>query len=143
MFAVFGAITLLFVIAVVARNNFNLRVCAICAGIAITWMGLLLLYKLDKYHDTALLALLMGQSIAGIFYLLKDRFPKDLRIFTLPFFLTLTAVMYALITSEFMVSVFAFLTVIWVVGWFVFTSRNDPGKKELAKATMDCCEGEK
>lgn len=143
MLAIFIVITLIFTLAVLARNKLNLRICAMCVSIAITWLGLLLLYKLSRFHDPILLAILMGQSISGLFYTLKDRVPKELRIFTLPFFLTLTAIFYALVTSKLVVPAFVLLAVLWTAGWLIFTSRNDPGKKDLANATMDCCGGEK
>ena len=140
MFYVFGAISLLFVIGILFKYFTKLRFCVLCVSIAFTWIVLLILFKSGRFHDQVLLSLLMGQSIAGIFYLVQGRIPKTLRIFTLPFFLSLTAIFYLLITADIILPVFVLLTILWVLAWLLFASRNDPGKRPLAKAVMECCE---
>ena len=140
MFYIFLAISLLFLAGVLARYFIKLRFCVLCASIAITWLILLVLFKIGRFHDQVLLSLLMGQSIAGIFYLVQRRVPKALLVFTLPFFLSLTAVFYILITADFILPVFVLLTFLWILTWLIFTSRNDPGRRSLTKAIMECCE---
>lgn len=143
MLGTFIAITLIFFLAILTHTAFRIRLCAICVSVAVSWLGLLILYKLDKFQDPVLLALLMGQTIAGLFYTLKDRVPKELRIFTLPFFLTFTTVFYALITNRLILPALALTALLWTAGWLLFASHNDPGRKDLANAAMECCDGEK
>lgn len=142
MFYVFLAISLLFLIAIVFRQITKISICVICVSIATTWIALFILYKTGSFHDIVLLSLLMGQSISGLFYLLQKNVPASLRIFTLPFFLTFTAIFYFLITTQFVLLAFVLLSVLWVLAWLVFVYRNDPGKKSVAKAMMDCCGGD-
>ncbi|AHB42001.1 hypothetical protein RAAC3_TM7C00001G0134 [Candidatus Saccharibacteria bacterium RAAC3_TM7_1] len=143
LFYSFVTISLIFIAVLAARGRLPRLVCAICAGIALTWLGLLALSKLGGIHDDVILALLMGQSISGLFYLLRDKVPRSLRIFTLPFFLSLTAASYALIKTETVLLAFGLVAVVWVVAWAIFIYRNDPGKKPLVDNVMDCCGGEK
>lgn len=142
MLYIFLIISLLFFTAVAIKHFTRWPLCAICVSIATTWITLLILYRVNRFHDQVLLSLLMGQSTAGSYYQLQKRVPAALRIFTLPYFLTLTAAAYFLITAHLVFSAFILLTVLWVLTWFIFVYRNDPGKKSLAKATMDCCGGE-
>lgn len=139
MLYVFLAITFIFILAVLARRVTKAKVCAICVSIAATWLGLLALYKINKFHDAILLSLLMGQSITGVFYWIRHQVPAALQIFALPFLLTLTAAFYFLITNNFVLPALGLLALIWIAAWFIFTYRNDPGKKPIADAAMDCC----
>ena len=63
-----------------------------------------------------------------------------MRIFTLPYFLTLTLMAYATITDitpQF--SQLIFMLAVWVAAYMIFIYRNDPGKKALSDAVMNCC----
>ncbi len=151
MFYVFLAISLLFVGSLILKNLSTLRqaqgkkrpICALCVAVALTWIFLLVLYKADRFHDLALLGLLMGSSVTGLYYFVQKRVPKVLRIFSLPFFLSLTAVFYLLITNDFIWPVFVLLTVLWATAWLIFSWRSDLAKARIAKATMECCEDDK
>jgi len=140
MFYVFLAISLVFVASLILKNLLKKPLCSLCVAVASVWLALLFLYKSGSFSDEVLLALLVGQSITGVFYLAYRRLPKALRIFSLPFLLTLTAIFYWLITSDVLLPAFVLLAVLWVGTWAIFTSRNDPGKKKIANIFADCCE---
>jgi len=140
MFYVFLAISLIFIASLIIRNLLNKAFCSLCVAVASVWLVLLYLYKTDRFSDGILLALLVGQSITGIFYLAYRKLPKSLRIFSLPFFLSLTAVLYMLITADIQLAVFILLLVLWLAAWIIFTYRNDPAKKAVAKILAKCCE---
>lgn len=137
---VFAAIVSIFALVLGVKRFSTRNLCALCLSVSLTWAGLLILNKVEMFENTVLLALLMGQSVTGIFYLLKERVPKVLRIFTLPFFLSLTAVSYVLITNDYIIWTFALLTAVWIGAWVIFASRDDPGAQPLATVVMDCCE---
>ena|SRR3990167_11035142 len=137
---VFLVISGLFVAGLVAKHFARRQFCVLCASIGLTWLGLFILYKLNRFHDTVLLSLLMGQSITGLYYFVKKRVNKILRLFTLPFFLTLTGIFYMLITREVIIGAFGLLLVLWLMAWIAFTYRSDPGKKNIAKILAECCE---
>ena len=140
MFYVFLAISLVFIAGLAIKNYLKNSLCVICVAVASTWLVLLYLYKYSDFNDQILLGLLVGQSITGIFYFAMRKLPKALRIFSLPFLLTLTAIFYWLITSEILLPVFVLLAVLWVGTWAIFISRNDLGKKKIADIFEQCCE---
>ncbi len=140
MFYIFLAISLIFIASLIIKNLVNKAFCSLCVAVASVWLVLLFLYKTGRFSDGILLALLIGQSITGIFYLAYRKLPKSLRIFSLPFFLSLTAVFYTLITADIQLAVFILLLVLWLAAWIIFIYRNDPGKKGIAKILAKCCE---
>lgn len=140
MFYVFLSISLVFIAGLIFKNVINKTFCTICVAFASVWLVLLFLYRDGRFDDPVLLGLLVGQSITGIFYLLLRRLPKALRIFSLPFLLTLTVVAYWAIAGEVITAVFVLLAVLWIGAWVIFTSRSDPGKKKIADIFEQCCE---
>ena len=130
----------LFIAGLIMKHLSERRFCVICASISLTWLIFLILYWTDNFHDPILLSLLMGQSITGPYYFVKKGVPKVLRIFSLPFFLSLTAGFYMLIKTELVLPAFGLLLGLWLVAWLIFTYRNDPGKKTIAKILAKCCE---
>lgn len=130
----------LFLAVLAVRHAARKSICALCAAVALTWLGLFLAYKLGRFDDTVLLSLLMGQSITGIFYFVQKRVPPTLKVFSLPFFLSLTVLFYFMITSRLVLPAFGVLTVLWVAGWLLFVNRSDPGTR-LSKVVMECCGG--
>lgn len=142
MFYIFLAITIVFIASLVIKNFLKKPFCSLCVAVASSWIILLFLYKTNRFSDQVLLGLLVGQSITGIFYLAYRRMPKALRIFSLPFVLSLTALLYMLITGDIQLAPLALLAVLWMVSWIIFTYINDPGKKNIAKILAKCCEDE-
>ncbi|KKU19984.1 MAG: hypothetical protein UX30_C0005G0025 [Candidatus Saccharibacteria bacterium GW2011_GWA2_46_10] len=140
MFYIFLAISLIFIASLVLKNVIKKPLCALCVAIASVWLILLYLYKSGNFSNQILLALLIGQSITGIYYLAYRKLPKTLRIFSLPFFLTLTALAYALIAGDVELTVFGLLAVLWLMAWGIFAYRHDPGKTTIGKVLAKCCE---
>lgn len=134
-------VTGLFVLGMAIKKTLSLKFCVLCMSILLTWTGLLVLYRTGRFHDTVLLSLLMGQSVTGLFYFARKRVKPVLRVFTLPFFLTLTAVFYLAVTltSDILPALLALLG-LWIAAYIIFAYRNDPGKKTITDAVMDCCE---
>lgn len=133
-------ISFLFLAVLVARRYIRKELCALCVAVALTWSGLFVVYKLGRFNDIILLSLLIGQSVTGIFYFVRERVPPILRIFSLPFILSLTVLFYSMITSRLVLPAFGILTILWVAAWFLLVNRSDPGKR-LSKVVMECCGG--
>lgn len=141
MFYVFLAISLIFIASLAFKSSiFKKPFCSLCLAIASSWLILLYLYKAGSFSNQVLLGMLVGQSITGIYYFAYRHLPKILRIFSLPFFLSLTAIFYTVITGEIQLSVYILLTVLWLVAWVIFIYREDPGKKTISNILEHCCE---
>lgn len=132
-------ITGLFAAVLVVKHALSLKVCVLCSSIFLTWTSLLVLYKLGRFNDVVLLSLLMGQCVTGVYYMLDKRVKPTLKIFTLPFFLSLTTLFYLVIVGKTLLAPLFVLLGLWVVAYIIFAWRKDPGKKLVSQAVMDCC----
>lgn len=135
-----SAIVVLFVLSLLVKKLVGIKFCVLCVSVSLTWIGIFILVKLNRFQDITLLALLLGESVTGLYYFTQRRVPKELRIFSLPFFLTLTTLAYFLVNPlTSILLILAFLFGLWVVAWIIFSYRNDPGKRPFAQNVMDCC----
>jgi len=134
------AIVAFFGILLLVKKVFGIKFCVLCVSVSLTWIGLFVLAKLNRFTDLPLLALLLGESVTGIYYYTQRHIAKELRIFTLPFFLSLTTLAYYLVNP--LSNVLLILSVLfglWITTWVLFIYRNDPGKRSLVENVMDCC----
>ena len=121
----------------IARNK---EFCVLCLSVSLTWISLLILMFLGQFYDKTLLALLMGQSITGIFYLAENRAKEELKIFRLPFILTLTFLAYHILSpSKNIISTGVFLIGIWGVFSTIYFLRSSRKIKEIAIKVIECC----
>jgi len=118
------------------KNGF----CVICFSISLTWIFLLILYFSGFYEDKVVLALLMGMSITGFFYYTESRVKNNnLKIFRLPFILSLFVSVYSLLEKKIFFGTFYFLVVLWVVFFFIFLFRNNSRFNYLVNKLIECC----
>ncbi len=73
-----ASIAVLFVLFALVKSRIKkiakYDLCAICAAVSITWIATIIIALLGYKIDKVLLAVLMGQSIAGMMYLLEEKF---------------------------------------------------------------------
>lgn len=132
----------LFIAGLIIKYLSKKRFCVLCVSISLTWVALLGLYKLDRFQNPVLLSLLIGQSITGLYYLAIKKLDRSLRIFSLPFVLTLTALSYFIVTSfTNVLPVFGLLLGLWLAAYIAFVYKLDnPSKSAAAKIIDDCCD---
>lgn len=53
------------------------RICAICAAVSLTWLGLLFGYFMGWHNNLLWLGILMGGSVVGLSYKLETYFKKN------------------------------------------------------------------
>src|SRR3989344_9605459 len=92
-------LTILFVLYAVFKFTLGLKVCALCAAVSTTWLGLLVMRLIGFEIDSLVIGILMGGSAVGIMYLLEKNIPKQYGILKLPFLLTLFAFTYVVLTE--------------------------------------------
>ena len=73
LLAMIGLYAIWIVLDKIIKNVFNFKICAICATVVSTWGGLLALKLLGYAINQIIIAILMGQSIAGFMYFLERR----------------------------------------------------------------------
>lgn len=116
------------------------NICVLCATISLTWIGLFLLWKLGFYNNVMIIALFMGMSIVGLFYMIEQRVSEEMTLFRLPFLLTLTVIGYSLLETPediFMISVI--LVILWIFFGLLYYYRTQPLFKQKVQKIIECC----
>ena len=143
-------VSLLFILLLVKEflgKRLKKKFCVICASVTLTWLFLLALFLSGKYEDKIILALLMGQTILGIFYLVEKSVTKrgglkKLKLFRLPFLLTLIFIAYSLLAAPLdFFSGAILIAALWLFFFIVFLFSRNSGKfgKGFIKKLIDCC----
>ena len=129
------AITALFFILLVVKSIFNWkRACAICLSITLTWAALLTLYFLNIFVDKIIIAILMGHTSLGLFYLLEKRLKKDFLLFRIPYLLTSILIIYFTLNG-FIINSMYFVLGLWVLFFIIYLFKFN----KFAKKIIECC----
>ena len=132
-------VTLLFAIFLGLRSLSSLRVCALCAATATSWIVLVVLFYLGTPVDPTLVGILMGGSVVGIMYLLEQKLSADYIIFKLSFFLTLVTTVYFILEKSVAYQGLIILAVIWAISFVIYINRNTGKFKSIGKRIIECC----
>lgn len=138
----FALLTGLFVLLLIVKVIFKLNFCVLCGAVSLTWISLVGLFWAGLFEDILLIALLMGGSIVGIYYLVEKKVREQLHIFRFPFFLTLVFWAYLLLKFEFNASVFivaGLVVFLWLICGFLYFFRNNAKFKSVVSKLIDCC----
>lgn len=136
---VFLAIATVFAVMLVLKRWLPFRMCAICISVSLSWISLLILYRVGVIQDAIILALLMGQSSLGVYYLIEKYAPKELTIFRLPFLLSLTLIAYMLISWTVPVWAILFNALVWLLLIGLYAYRRSPKLSAGINSLIDCC----
>lgn len=135
---VFLIITLLFVSLLIVKKVTKLKLCALCSAVAITWLSLLILHWFGQYENTVLLALLIGQSVLGVYYLAEKRLREELMLFRVPGWLTLSYLAYTAIVGIELWSLLI-IAVAWAISGVLYAYRLSPRLKATIDHIIACC----
>lgn len=133
------SITGLFVAGLTAKYVFDLDFCAICAAVSGTWIPLLSLYHAGYYKNQTVIALLLGQSIVGTFYLLKGSVPEQYHVYTLPYILAATVGAYTLLVPGVYPSTAGVVALLWAVGTVLVLYREHSRVETVFREVVACC----
>lgn len=136
---VLPATAALFYATVFLKSRSNVKWCAICLAVSLTWVGLLVARETEWFTNDVLLALLMGESVVGGYYLLDREVKKELLIFRLPALLTLTLVAYVMVTKTMHLPTLLFIGVIWTIHTSLYVYRQNPRVKTKMDHLIACC----
>lgn len=134
-----ASVTALFAVLLAAKAAIGRRFCVICASVGTTWLGLLIALRAGAFADRTTVALLMGQSVVGIYYLAEKRLSERYHVFRLPFLLTLTAAAAAALGMPLGLGTPFLLAALWACFAFVFALRHLPSARALADRVVACC----
>src|SRR3989344_6478503 len=141
LFSVLLLITVLFFIFLLIKPIFKKnKICVICASVFISWLVILILFWKGKFLNKTILAILIGESTLGIFYLIEDKVKEELKLFGLPFLLTLILMGYTLIEGfNYSSKVLYFLIVLWGLLFIVYLFRDKGKLGDIARKLVECC----
>jgi hypothetical protein len=133
-------ITGLFVVFLITKSFSKWEFCALCASVSVTWLGLLLLHWLGEFNEPLIIAVLMGQSVVGLYYFLEKRTSEALHVFRLPLLLTLTLVaLFAIGTPVSLPSSLGLLAILWIALSLLYFYRRSPKTKIVVDRIIACC----
>lgn len=132
-------IGVLFVGLLAMRDTLGIRVCALCGAVSGTWIVLLGLYHSGAYANETVIALLIGQSIVGGLYAVRARVPDRYHVYLLPSLLTATVLGYTLVVLELLVYAMGVITITWVLGVLLYTTRERERVETLFEVLVACC----
>lgn len=133
-------ITGFFLVLLVVQSISKKKFCALCGAVLLTWILLLGLYYTGAFDNTIILALLIGQSTLGIFYLLEQKVAEPLTLFRLPFLVTLLIAAYTMLTRSFPVKeLLLFVGALWLLFGGLYSYRRVPALRQLVEKVIACC----
>ncbi len=115
------------------------KFCAICGAVVITWLTLLILYFIGLFDDRTILALLIGGSVIGIFYLWENKAKEEKLVFRLPLILTLFLLAYFVLMKEIIFESLIFIAIIWVFFLIIYSYRRNKNFNSFVKKIIECC----
>jgi hypothetical protein len=122
------------------RSLTGWRFCVLCASVSATWVSLLVLYTLKWFDAFALIAVLTGCTVVGIYYLVEQKVSDAFYVFRLPFFLTLLLLAYLILgLGEAILLSVLFLITLWLLFGGIYIYQHNPKVKGLATHLIECC----
>ena len=136
-----GIIGLFFVLLIlkssIRKSKIKDNFCVVCASVSLMWIILLSLYLYGLFDNLLIISLLMGMSITGIYYFVERKIGKrsNLKIFRLPFILTLVVFAYYVLTFENIAKSIMVIVGLWLIFSLIYLYNNP----KFAKKLLECC----
>lgn len=124
------------------------RICPPCAGVFLTWAGLLMLYWGGYRINLLAIGILMGGSVTGISYWLETYLApgKSPLLWKIIFLPAGFALVYGIIFEEIVTSVLSLVAVIFIAVYFLGNSssrikseQEERAIEGLEKKMKNCC----
>ncbi|MDH3309941.1 MAG: hypothetical protein OEM48_07050 [Gammaproteobacteria bacterium] len=133
-------IVVLFILLLIVKKITEWKFCVMCTSVSLTWMTLLVLYWLGMFGQPVIIAVLMGQTVVGMYYFLEHKTEGSLHIFRLPLLLTLTLAAFVLldVTMKLAYSL-GLLALLWILLLLMYFYRHNPKTKIVVDRIIACC----
>ena len=137
-YAIIGIIGLFFILLIL-KNILNFKkLCVLCVSVSLTWIVLLILFLTNIFTDKIIIAILMGHTSLGIFYLWEKNVKEKFKIFRLPLLLTFIFIIYAVL-ENFEFNSLLLILGLWIVFSLIYLFRNNKKFSKVAKKLIECC----
>lgn len=134
------ATTAIFVAGIVVQNITRVKFCAVCVAISSTWIILLGLRLLGYAINPAIIGVLMGESVVGLYYLLEKKLPPAWQLFRWPTLITMTVIAYLIVGIRGgAVRAIMSLALIWIAFGVIHSFRHYAAIKKITERIIACC----
>mgnify|MGYP001588538835 CR=1 FL=1 len=139
LFYTLSGIIALFFILLILKNIFKWeKFCTLCISVSLIWILLLVLYFLKIFQDKIIIAILMGHTSLGLFYLWEKKVREKFKIFRLPLLLTFIFIIYSILENLELNSLL-FILGLWLIFYLIYLFRNNKGFNKFTKKLIECC----
>lgn len=139
LFYILAGIIVLFFILLILKNIFSWKkFCTLCVSVSLAWIFLLVLYFLEIFSDKIIMAILMGHTSLGLFYLFEKNAREKFKIFRLPLLLSFIFIIYSII-ENFEFNSLILIFGLWIVFFLIYLFRNNKGFSKFADKIIECC----
>ncbi len=139
LFLTLISITGIFLVMLILKEFLSKKIkkdfCVICLAVSLTWITLFLLYLNDYFQNKTILAILMGQTVLGLFYL----FNKKLKVFKLPFLLTGITLIYFILEKNLEIRSLLFLGSLWILLGGIYLFKSNKKINSVINKLIECC----
>ena len=139
LFMILLGMVFLFFILLLAKQILHWEYCVLCVTISLSWITLLTLYWLRLYDNLLFIALLLGGTIVGIYYVVEKKVKEDVTLFRLPFLLTMICLGYFLVTFSMEGSVVGVLAAVWILCAILYNYRTNSYFTLSVQKMIACC----
>lgn len=139
MFTAVVVLTLSFLGLLVLKSIVDSKLCTLCGAVSGTWLVLLGISYLGQYGNETAVALLLGQSIVGVLYVLRNRLPPEYDVYSFPFVIAGTVLGYVAITGELLIEAGVLTAAVWLVAGLLFTYRENDRVATVFDEVVACC----
>lgn len=139
------SIAVLTAVAVLITIFTRAKICALCAGVSLTWVWLLVARWLGYFIDPVVLGMLMGGSVVGSMYKIDKRAASGTSIiWKLSFVLFGFSLVYSVLMSQFIIAgllaVAEFFALGLGLGWFASKNASQNERRSnLLEKMKNCC----
>lgn len=113
--------------------------CVICVSSTLTWVAISVLYILDLFDSLALIILMAGMTLHGLYQLWEERTGRRFLVFRLPVLLTGLALVYQIFVFRIYLDLLIFLAVLWLFFLFLFFYRENEWFGGFVDEVIECC----
>lgn len=130
--------TLLFLVLLGAKRYLR-RMCVLCVAVSGMWIVLLAMLLLGYVDDRIIIAILMGESVVGLYYYLSSKVPEKIKIYRFPYILTATAIVYLILVPEALSwQPVILLASVWILFSIPLVSSVEQ-LESIGKKIVECC----
>ena len=133
-------LTLWFLVLLLLKSFMPWKFCVACVTISSSWMALLIWRAVGGAINPIFIAVLMGESVVGLYYVLEKNVPETWHIFRWPFLITATTVAYVAsgLQTQLWLA-FAFIAAIWIFFGLLYAVRHVALWQKVVQQLIACC----